>query len=162
MSNPNLSWREGHMAVVFKDETFADLKRSMEDVFGAGARAVMYFLGRICGQRTYFKLSLLYQGKGLFQACIELKEQEGWGTFQCEINGDGVGTVWVEDCFEARGYGPSSEPVCHFVRGYIEGFLSSAFRKELWVTETSCIARGDRECVFEVRPAPGTAGTTLK
>jgi len=82
------------------------------------------------------------------------------GLFRCGIGEDGTGVVRVEDCFEAKAYGPSSEPVCHFVRGYIEGFLSSAFRKELWVTETSCIAKGDRECVFEVRPAPGTAGTT--
>ena len=148
---------------VLNEKSFADLKKSVENLFGPGAHTVMYYVGKGCGKNCEKRFLQIYGSRSaLLDACLGVREKEGWGLFRYEIGEDGTGVVRVEDCFEARGYGPSNEPVCHFVRGYIEGFLSSAFRRELRVTETSCIARGDRECVFEVRPAPGTAGTTFK
>ncbi len=47
-------------------------------------------------------------------------------------------------------FGKSSNPVCHFLAGYIRGILSAAFQKEFTVAETLCRAKGDGRCIFEV------------
>jgi predicted hydrocarbon binding protein len=134
---------------VLNEKSFADLKKSVETLFGPGAHTLMYYVGKGSGKKCEKRLSQIYGSRSaLLDACLGVREKEGWGLFRCEIGEDGTGVVRVEDCFEAKGYGPSSEPVCHFVRGYIEGFLSRAFQRELKVTEEECLARGSGCCVF--------------
>lgn len=152
--------------VAFSDETTSDIKHAVEHIFGSGAVSLLYFVGKSCGQCSYLRLYAACQGKGeaAFALCAELKEQEGWGRFRCEDAGDkggggdnagdrgggwnGKKVIRVEHCFEARSHEPAKEPVCHFVRGFIEGLLGCALKKCVKVTEVECIAKGDRECVF--------------
>ena len=139
-------------AVVFRDEALADIRKTLNGTFGSGTNSLLFLIGRACGIWSYKRLSLTYQNREeLFDACTGLKEQDGWGIFRCEINGDGTGTVRVANCFEARTNGPSNEPTCHFMRGFITGFLSSALKRPVRVAETSCLARGDGECTFEIQ-----------
>ena len=152
---------EDYRVVVFSDEDLAALKKALEETFFSGAYALLYFVGKGCGERSYRRLSQLYSDRqALVDACISLKERERWGSFRCEIVEDGTGTIRVENCFEARGCGNSKEPACYFLKGYLEGFLSNVFQRQLKVTETSCFAKGDRECVFESRPGQRVAGET--
>ncbi|MGC8937349.1 MAG: V4R domain-containing protein [Candidatus Methanomethylicaceae archaeon] len=56
----------------------------------------------------------------------------------------------MENSFEAREYGRSEKPVCFFLKGFLEGFFREAFGREFKVTETECIAKGDKVCTFRV------------
>jgi len=62
------------------------------------------------------------------------------------------GRIIVEGSFEAKGYGKSTIPVCHFLRGYLAGFLSTILVAKVELLETKCLAKGDGHCEFQVNP----------
>jgi len=138
-------------AFVMRNVTFVDFKRVLEERFSTGAFAIFYDVGRECGIRSCQRLMQRHPGRvGLLEAVARYKRDELWGEFRFELDKDGTGEVYVANCFEARQYGPSKQPVCYFVKGYLEGLLSQAFSRPLRATETACIAKGDRECVFQI------------
>lgn len=60
---------------------------------------------------------------------------------------------WV-DSFEARVhldyFGQSDVPVCHTLRGFATGYMSTIFQFEVDVIEKTCVARGDEYCTWEI------------
>jgi hypothetical protein len=62
----------------------------------------------------------------------------------------GRGEIIVYESFEAKQYGGSQEPICHFLKGYPEGFLTQTYNKPLKVREVSCIAQENPYCQFDV------------
>ncbi len=75
-------------------------------------------------------------------------EDDGEITF---INGKGR---WI-DSFEAhehmKHHGKADTPACHTLTGYANGYMSVITNTKIFVKETSCIAKGDEECIFETR-----------
>ncbi|WP_226037534.1 XylR N-terminal domain-containing protein [Aquibacillus saliphilus] len=61
---------------------------------------------------------------------------------------------WI-DSFEGlehiRHHGISDAPVCHTLTGYASGYMSSVCNANIIVKETSCIGKGDKECIFEMK-----------
>jgi predicted hydrocarbon binding protein len=61
--------------------------------------------------------------------------------------------IHVKDGFECE---PSNDraaaPQSHFIRGLIEGWFSQLFQSKIDVIENCCVAKGDPNCVFQVRP----------
>jgi len=51
-----------------------------------------------------------------------------------------------------RVLGPSTEPVCWQLAGYIAGYCSEVFDMQMLCRETKCVARGDDHCEFDTRP----------
>jgi predicted hydrocarbon binding protein len=51
--------------------------------------------------------------------------------------------------FEAKGF-KSDKPSCFFTKGYLKGFLTTLYAKEVLVEEVSCSSKGDEKCIFEV------------
>lgn len=49
-------------------------------------------------------------------------------------------------------FGKQDHAVCHFLRGLCTGSFHAFFDEELLGVETSCIARGNQECVITVKP----------
>lgn len=49
--------------------------------------------------------------------------------------------------------GPSSRTNCFSLTGYVSGWASAFFGKELLAIETMCESHGDPHCRFEIRPA---------
>ena len=139
-------------AFILRDLTFSDFKKVLEGYFSSGANSIFYAVGKGCGMRSCRRLMTFYHERGdLFDALIEYKQEEGWGIIRVAIDNEtGAGRVYVSQSFEARGYGKSEEPVCYFLKGYLEGFLSTFFGKEFVASETHCIAKGDKECIFEI------------
>ena len=58
-------------------------------------------------------------------------------------------TITVKNSFAAYNT-KSDNPVCCFLEGYFEGVLSKIYGRPKIVTETSCIAKGDKNCVFKI------------
>jgi predicted hydrocarbon binding protein len=154
-SSPSDLLRHGK-AFIMRDVTFADFKKGLERVFGPGAQTVFYYIGVECGRRSCRRLTTAYgrnvSADRLLEALAGLKEEEGWGSVRINVNipEGGRGTIHVERSFEARGYGKSEKPVCFFLKGFFEGFLGEAFGREVRVTETGCLAKGDERCTFQV------------
>lgn len=61
---------------------------------------------------------------------------------------------WV-DSFEAqehiKHHGLSNSPACHTLTGYANGYMSTINKTKIFVKETSCIGKGDKECIFETK-----------
>ena len=76
---------------------------------------------------------------------FEYDATAGMGRF--EMN-DEKNAIIVKNSFTAYKI-ESDKPVCCFLEGYFEGILTEIFRKpNIIVTETHCIAKGDKECIF--------------
>ena len=134
---------------VFYETTFIDLKNTLEDCFSfLGASSLMYLIGKGCGLRFYRRLKNSPTSDYL-KTFVDYKREEGWGEFRFEL-GDGHGKIYLRGGFESRGSISNGVPVCNFTKGFIEGFLSGVFRKNLKLREAACTAKGDPECIFEI------------
>lgn len=140
-------------AIILKYATFAELKKKLEYMFTKSAAAVMLFeAGRECGKRSAARASkgTKKNGEALLREIRDLKKRENWcivdfGDFDLKR---GKGIVHINNSFEALGYGSSTEPVCHFLRGYLSGALSYICGADIVLIESKCLAKGDRYCEF--------------
>ena len=61
---------------------------------------------------------------------------------------------WI-DSFEAKEHlkhhGLSDKPVCQILTGYASGYMSTIFNTQIIVKETHCVAKGDPECLYEMK-----------
>lgn len=132
-------------------------KRLEEVFFPSGALTFLYEAGKAYGQSSAKRLmgQLGTSVEDLLQAIADAKKAEGWGTiiFQNLAKQNPYGRIIVKNSFEAREYGKSTIPVCHFLRGYLAGVLSAilipkARTHKIGLVETRCIAKGDKHCKF--------------
>jgi len=90
----------------------------------------------------------------VLEAISKTKRAEGWGKICFKglavEKGKVKGRIVVEGSFEAKGYGKSTIPVCHFLRGYLAGVLSTILATRVEILETKCLAKGDDYCEFQV------------
>jgi hypothetical protein len=134
--------------------TFADLKKGLEKEFSTGATIILYIQGKNCGKRSCRRLMGKYRDKTkLLNIVTEYKKSEKWGVIEFSVDLEkGEGNIIVRESFEAKQYGYSPVPVCHFLRGYLAGVLGEIMGKDITVIETECIARGSQFCLFEIVP----------
>lgn len=148
---------KGKQAVILRNVTFAAIHERLSEILGESPAAfVLFEAGRGCGKRSIERLAseTRASGKALLAEVGKLKEVEGWASisfnkFNVET---GAGAIIVKDSFEALGRGPSKQPVCQFLRGYLSSVVSHVVGKEVVLIETKCIAKGDPYCVFTRKP----------
>lgn len=62
--------------------------------------------------------------------------------------------IWVNS-YEVeehiKHFGQSDTCICHTLAGYSSGYTSYLTKKEVYIVETSCRAKGDEHCAFEMR-----------
>ena len=62
--------------------------------------------------------------------------------------------IWI-DSYEAsehlQHFGMSKHVACHTLAGYASGYTSYLTKKEIYIIEVTCRARGDAECAFEMK-----------
>ncbi|MFJ8066173.1 V4R domain-containing protein [Psychrobacillus sp. NPDC096426] len=62
--------------------------------------------------------------------------------------------IWINS-YEAsehlQHFGMCKHVACHTLAGYASGFTSYLTKKEIYIIEVTCRARGDAECAFEMR-----------
>jgi predicted hydrocarbon binding protein len=139
-------------AFIMRLVTFRDFKKILEERFGSGAHAIFYEVGKGCGVRSCRRLTQKYKSKGkLLKALTRYKNNEKWGKIKFNLNlKTGTGEIIIAENFEAKQYGKSEEPICYFMKGYLEGFLTQAYSKPLKVVEVACMAQGSKACKFKV------------
>lgn len=62
--------------------------------------------------------------------------------------------IWInsyEVLEHMKHFGKSDSCICHTLAGYASGYTSHLTKKEVYIVETTCRARGDEHCAFEMR-----------
>ncbi len=141
-------------------ETFGQLEDALELIFSPSAASVILYTAAIkCGVHLYKRVKKKFDTKeealNLFS---RLKREENWGdiAFRKVDFKSGSGKVIIRNSFESVAR-KTSEPSCHFFRGFLAGFLSELFNRTVVVTEEKCASRGDSHCEF--RFEGGEAGS---
>ena len=141
--------REG--SFTFQFETFGQMENALELIFSPSAASVILYTTAIkCGVHLYQKTKKEFNKKEeALNYLSSLKKEENWGkmSFQEVDFKNGSGRVIIDDSFEAMTR-KTSQPSCHFFRGFIAGFLSELLKKTIIVTEEKCAGKGDEHCEF--------------
>lgn len=146
----------------FQFETFRDMTEALELIFSDSAASAILFTAAVrCGTQCFKRA--VKEGEKRQDAVhylSELKREENWGelSFSHVDFIKGMGRVVVADSFETvplatKGHKTKrSQPCCHFLRGFLAGFLSELFQKPTVVTEEKCAGMGDEHCEFAFKP----------
>jgi predicted hydrocarbon binding protein len=115
---------------------------------------VLFNVGEMCGRRSLTRITSREPSpspSAVLARIRHVKAEERWG--RIDFTGfhldEQRGRIVVADAFEAKAR-TSDTAVCHFLKGYLTGFLSGLLAQTLVVEEAACTAMGDATCVFEV------------
>lgn len=107
---------------------------------------------------TRLKEVFSYSGEEVLSSLAYMMGESGWGVAKVEIlNLEFKELVLkVSSSPFAEEYGPSVNPVCHFLLGLFQGVAKALFDCDVDGQEVQCFARGDDVCRFAIS-APPTA-----
>lgn len=159
----------GRMALVHVS-LLHDLIVRMESSFGPAAWDIFYdFSKRSAVQHAYKFFDSEYVKKYLtdndvtadqvFALSLDILEEYGLGEASVISVGlpEDESEVRVSKCaiadFVNKRRGVISQPVCYYTAGFIAGFASVIYGKELEAKEEKCMAMDGDACVFKVFPA---------
>jgi predicted hydrocarbon binding protein len=140
--------------LLIRPETLITFQKAVEKEIGEKTSQMLFWGGYVGGSlsskkyREVFGLSDLE----MIHFMIEVGPQIGWGRFELE-KFDPVEkymTINIHHSPFAEAYGPSSLPVCHFIRGVLSGMASVIFGEEREGKELYCLAMGDPCCRFKI------------
>ena len=142
-------------AAIMPIKIFGEIWEGFEAILTpSGLGAVLYDVGKRNG--TYYAkyLSEKYSVKGdeLISTIVQASKAIGWGIVEIRNIDfkDLSGTIIIKECFEALAREKKSYKVCHWIRGFVAGFLSLVFSQPVEAVETKCLAVGDEHCEFEI------------
>ena len=152
----------------FQFETFSQMESALELIFSPSAASVILYVAAVkCGAHSYRRMMKRASTKEeILNHLSELKNDENWGKISLnhlsELKNDenwgkisfldvdfvnGSGRVIIVDSFESIAR-KTTQPCCHFFRGFLAGFLSELFEKTIEITEEKCVGKGDGHCEF--------------
>jgi len=131
-------------------ETFAEMKKTLEETFSSGAMVIIATMAKPCGQRICKRIvGKAKTKKEALNEFSELVNKQNWGELSFfDVNFEkGSGKAVVKNSFEARQC-RTRTPCCHFFANFIAGFISELFAKNVIVKENKCAGKGDDHCEF--------------
>ena len=143
-------------AVIMPRGMFWALWTAFERVFAhSGLIVVLYDSGKGMGEHAAKRISKMFglRGKQLMEALAQAGQATGWAITEIrQIDFKSCSaTIVVKDGFEAAVWQKKPYTVCHWTRGYLAGYLSVVFNKQVEATETKCLAKGDEYCEFVIK-----------
>lgn len=146
-------------AIISRVDVMSSILDRVKGIFGVegkAGKAIVFGMGEAAG-RTFYKGIVGQIGaetvKSRIKDVIGLYMAQGWGVFKLiRVDFDkATACVEAQNNFECAPFqGSGSSPRGEFVRGHLAGLFSEIFGKRMEVTETSCIARGDPYCQFDI------------
>lgn len=138
------------MARPFLGETHLRLIQSLGD----RAAALLFQSGEQAGHLAASGVPDLVKSLGLQLTPALIRERLsdiqvfGWGTVVAlQVNDQFVGEARLSDDFEATAWqGKATTSVCHFIRGFLTGAVSSLTGHATTVSEPACQGKGDPYC----------------
>ncbi len=139
--------------LLIRPETLGALQKRIEKGLGPGGAELIYESGFTGGKLSTAKYGELFRlsSEAVLRYMLEMGGQIGWGKFVLERFEPEMKRVSIRVFHSpfAAAYGPSSKPVCHFIRGVIGGISAGIFGDEKRIAEISCASQGDPSCLFE-------------
>jgi predicted hydrocarbon binding protein len=140
--------------LLIRPETLAAFQKAIEEELGEKASQILYqsgFQGGSLSSRRYREI-FGFSDEEIVRFMMEMGSQIGRGRFELERFDSAKKSLIakVYDSSFAEGYGSSSKPVCHMIRGVLGGMVSLVFKKEVESKELSCLGKGDECCRFEI------------
>lgn len=125
------------------------------EMFKSAGKAFLYYLGLGLGRRKAEEVVLCTRIRDPLEYAVLWAQSMGWGEFAIRRS---IGKVYVLarnlfECFREEGEEACSEPRSQIFRGFLAGFLSRVWGKEVRVVEVRCTAKGDEFCEFEITPS---------
>lgn len=133
-------------------ETFALMKKNLEDTFGSGAKIIVAIMAKPCGRKICREIVQEAKSKeeALNQFCVIVKEQNWADLSFFDVDFDkGSGKAIGKKSFESRSsFCLSGAPRCNFLANFIAGFIAELFAKDVTVREAKCRGNGHEHCEF--------------
>ncbi len=137
-----------------------EITKDLEEIFGAAGDAVLYKGGEKVGRDLYMHYIDVAREYGIdiWDIISAVGWYFGWGIGDVIERGHDGGkyVIRVYSSFEADSFikrgAKVSKPVCHFMRGVLNGIVESVEVKKYNAEETKCRAKGDEFCEFVFNP----------
>jgi len=144
-------------AVVMPISLLRNLFEEIEKILtSSGFAAVFYNAGRRSGENfaEYYRKKFNPKTKEeLIKLLFLCVKAIGWGMVKtCSLDLNRMrGTIRLLNNIEgAMRENKGREPICHWTRGFLAGYLSAATGREVGVREVRCMGKGDEFCEFEI------------
>ncbi|MEM3029874.1 MAG: V4R domain-containing protein [Thermoproteota archaeon] len=146
----------GERSFTLRVDSFGAILKRLYEKFGTGAAIILYEMGLGMGESKFKSTVSKYRVDKQTAVKILLAERsaKGWCIARVgELNSKGA-MVMVYDLFECMPFKNNQEkPVSQLFRGYLTGIFQQLYGKNVTVTESECIAKGDNACRFLIRVA---------
>jgi predicted hydrocarbon binding protein len=141
--------------LLIRPDTIIDFQKAVEAEVGAERCAEMMMSGGITGgsrSAARYKDEFGLSDAEIVEFMCNMGREIGWGHFSLrELDSDARQlVVEVTESPFAAAYGQADEGVCHLTRGVLAGLAAGIFGTQVRSAETTCRARGDATCRFEV------------
>ena len=149
-----VAFNTGTRAVMMGAKALANMLGTVNEQFGSGGNVILYeeglSYGKDVGSEYLLNLGSDFVGSNLPEV-LKLYQALGWFRLAKAKVDPESGTVIVqaEENFECNG-ADSRVPHSHFVRGHLEGMVTTWLGKPMECKETYCIAKGDKYCEFVI------------
>lgn len=145
---------EKYHGFIFRFETWANVKDSLVEAYGPEAESVLFKAALNAGRRSaHRRLEVANDKQEALQLLTAFKVSQNWGKiiFSKIDFEKKTGTINVINSFEANKI-KSLKPICHFLKGYLNGFLSELLQQNIDIIEDKCKAQGEDQCYFTFHP----------
>jgi predicted hydrocarbon binding protein len=141
--------------LLIRPDTIVEFQKAVETEVGAERCAAMMMAGGITGgsrSAGRYKTEFGLNDAEIVDFMCKMGREIGWGQFNvCELDpGKMRLVVEVADSPFAAAYGPADVGVCHLTRGVLSGLAAGLFGMDMRAVETTCRARGEPVCRFEM------------
>lgn len=140
--------------VVIRPETIVGFQKTIEKQGRKGAQDAMFqggYQGGYLSAKKFKEMQNLSDDETI-KFMMTMGAEIGWGHFQL-IDYDVESRklqIKVENSAFAKAYGDATEGVCHLINGVLSGLATVLFGRNCMGSESKCLAKGDRHCVFHI------------
>lgn len=143
--------------MVIRPETIIGFQKTIEKHDLKGARDALFQGGYQGGYLSAkkFKEQQTLSDSETIKFMMTMGAEIGWGSFQLleyDLENRKL-HIRVKNSAFAQAYGDATEGVCHLISGVLSGLATVLFGRNCVASETECLAKGDRHCVFHVSEA---------
>lgn len=143
--------------VVIRPETIIGFQKTIEKHDLKGAQDALFQGGYQGGYLSAkkFKEQQTLSDSETIKFMMTMGAEIGWGRFQLleyDLENRKL-HIRVKNSAFAQAYGDATEGVCHLISGVLSGLATVLFGRNCVASETECLAKGDRHCVFHISEA---------
>ncbi|MCS7385395.1 MAG: ACT domain-containing protein [archaeon GB-1867-005] len=145
----------GEKALLFRAEWLRELFKRLLKRFGSGGKAFLFYMGFEGGRSSaiHLKNKTNLTGRSLVEAILKIMQAMGHGIFElekCSLEPLEI-VIKAKELYECASNETIEEGGSQFIRGFLSGVLSEAFKMDLLAIEVKCQSKGDECCEFHVQ-----------